>query len=295
MPISSSGILLGLTFSVLTLMTPLACTHASELPLAVDGEAALAAPDASTDFQALAAADVVYLGETHDSLADHAAQLEILMALHQQNPEIAIALEMFQRPFQPVIDRYLAGDISEAELVIQSEYEQRWGFPWEYYAPILRFAQEHQLPLIAANAPAEITRKVARQGLEALEGDDFNYIPNLADIDTSNADYRAFVSTAFSSHSAHGGFELENFFSAQVIWDETMAQSIVDFKQAHPETQVVVLAGKGHVAYGYGIPDRVVRRLGESVNQQIVLLNPPADITPKSEPNIADVFWYSED
>lgn len=295
MTIRSSGILVGLTFSILTLMTPLACTHAGELPLVVDGEAALAAPDVSTDFQALATANVVYLGETHDSLADHVAQLEILTALYQQNSEIAIALEMFQRPFQSVIDRYLAGDISEAELVVQSEYEQRWGFPWEYYAPILRFAQERQLPVIAANAPAEITRKVARQGLEALEGEDFDYIPALTEIDTSNANYRAFVSAALSSHSAHGGFELENFFSAQVIWDETMAQSIADFKQAHPETQVIVLAGKGHVVYGYGIPDRVSRRLGESVNQQIVLLNPQEDITPESEPDIADIFWHSPD
>lgn len=71
--------------------------------------------------QELAKADVVYLGETHDSPKDHQAQLEILQKLHQRHPKIAIAMEMFQRPYQGVIDRYLAGQLNEQELLEQSE------------------------------------------------------------------------------------------------------------------------------------------------------------------------------
>src|SRR5919202_5149025 len=62
--------------------------------------------------QELAKANVVYLGETHNNPEDHKAQLEILQALHQQNPKIAIAMEMFQRPFQDVLDQYLVGKIT---------------------------------------------------------------------------------------------------------------------------------------------------------------------------------------
>jgi hypothetical protein len=68
------------------------------------------------------------LGETHNNPEDQKAQLEILQALHQQNRKIAIAMEMFQRPFQDVLDQYLAGKITEAQLVEQTEYEKRWGF-----------------------------------------------------------------------------------------------------------------------------------------------------------------------
>src|SRR4028119_2349554 len=57
--------------------------------------------------QELRKANVVYLGETHDSAEDHQAQLEIVKELHQQNPKIAIAMEMFQRPYQNIIDEYL--------------------------------------------------------------------------------------------------------------------------------------------------------------------------------------------
>ncbi|MBE9137868.1 ChaN family lipoprotein [Nodosilinea sp. LEGE 07088] len=245
-------------------------------------------------FGAIAAADVVYLGEHHDSAADHQAQLAIIQALYAENPDLAIAMEMFQRPFQPAIDRYLAGDISEAELVVQTEYEQRWGFDWEYYAPILRFAKAHQLPVLALNAPSETVRQVSREGLDSLEGDDLRYIPPLTDIDTSNSAYRAFVAEAFGSHSAHGSFDLDNFFAAQVLWDETMAATVAEFAQTSPSTQVVVLAGNGHVVYGYGIPDRVERRLGDAVQQVTVLLNFPPERLAVEADNIGDVLWYSE-
>src|SRR4028118_1600443 len=54
----------------------------------------------------------------------------------------------------------------------------------------------------------------------------------------------------------------ERFFTAQVLWDETMADKIAQFLKANPNYQVVVLAGTGHIIYGYGIPSRVARRLG---------------------------------
>lgn len=250
--------------------------------------------DISAQVQPLVEADVVYLGEHHDSAADHRAQMAIIEAMYAENPDIAIALEMFQRPFQPVIDRYLAGDISEAELVQQTEYERRWGFPWEYYAPMLRFAQAHQLPVLALNAPSEVVRQVAREGLVSLDDDDFRYIPPLDDIDTSNSDYQDFVRTAFGAHGGHGDFNFDNFFAAQVVWDETMAATIAEFKQISPDTTVVVIAGSGHVIYDYGIPDRVARRLGADLQQTSVLINFPEDLLADSSEGVADLIWYAE-
>lgn len=236
--------------------------------------------------QAITTAQVVYLGETHDDPADHTAQLEIVQALAQSN-EIAIALEMFQRPFQPVLDAYLAGTLTEAELIAQSEYNTRWGFPWEFYAPILRYAKANQIPLIALNTPAEVTRQVARTGLNSLTDADLQYIPPLADIDTTNQAYRDWISAAFSAHGSDHGLDFDNFFAAQVLWDETMAEGIVEQLAADPTRQVMVLAGEGHVAYGYGIPSRVARRL-PTVTQATVMLIPAAEAP---EPNAADFWW----
>lgn len=253
------------------------------------------ASDQAASIQTLLNSDVVYLGERHDSELDHAAQLNIIESLHAENPDMAIGLEMFQRPFQPLLDRYIAGEISEEELVKQSEYMERWGFPWELYAPIVRFAQANQIPLLALNAPGEVVSQIAREGLDSLTASDLRYLPPVNDIDTTNPDYRAFVGSVFGSHGGHGDgdFDFENFFAAQVTWDETMAEAIAAYKLRSPNTLVVVLAGSAHVMYGYGIPDRVARRL-DSAQQTKVLLNFPEELLADATDDIADIIWYSE-
>lgn len=241
---------------------------------------------------AIAPANVVYLAESHNLVENHQAQLDIISALYQKDPPMAIAMEMFQRPFQSAIDRYLAGEIGESELQTQTEYQRRWGFPWDYYAPILRFARKHQIPVIAANAPTEIIRQVAREGLASL--DDANpYIPPKAEICTDNATYRQRLEKVYDAHAAHGNFlnEFDNFFATQVLWDETMAKAIADFYHQNPTFRIVVIAGKGHIAYGDGIPSRVSRRLGEQIEQKSIWLAILEYNSPPLESEIADYLW----
>jgi uncharacterized iron-regulated protein len=246
--------------------------------------------------QELSKANVIYLGEIHDSSEDHQAQLKILQALHQKNPKIAIGMEMFQRPYQDIIDKYLAGKITEAQLIEQTEYEKRWGFPWEYYAPILRFAKTNQLPVLALNTPTEVTRKVARQGLESLTESERRYIPPLSEIRTDNADYRKRVQESYQQHQQAGqgnSSSFERFFTTLVLWDETMAEAIAQFIQRSPDYQVVVLAGKSHIAYSYGIPSRVARRLNnKQLVQKSILLSVSAEEKAEAGTKIADYFWH---
>jgi uncharacterized iron-regulated protein len=245
--------------------------------------------------QNLARARVVYLGETHDSIADHQAQLKIIKELYRQNGKVAIGLEMFQRPFQSALDQYLAGKITETELIAQTQYDQRWGFPWEYYAPILRFAKANKLPVIALNTPTEVTRKVARTGLESLTIEEKKHIPPIAEIHTDNAKYRQMLLEIYQQHAAGGhgsSANFERFFLTQILWDETMAESIAQFVTKSPDYQVIVLAGKGHIVYGYGIPSRVARRLNNSkLIQQTVIFFSATDLLSPTDYQIADFIW----
>lgn len=245
--------------------------------------------------QQLVKAKVVYLGETHDSAEDHQAQLKIVREMQRQNRKIAIALEMFQRPFQSAIDNYLAGKLTEEQLVEQTEYDRRWRFPWEYYAPILRFAKENQLPVIALNTPSEVTRKVASQGLESLTAEEKKHIPPISEIRTDNAEYRQMLLEVYQQHqkAAQGNSTaFERFLQAQVLWDETMAEKIAEFVKANPDYQVVVLAGKGHIIYGYGIPSRVERRLGVgNVKVRSVLFNSTENLPLSADRPITDFVW----
>ncbi|PSB20149.1 iron-regulated protein [Phormidesmis priestleyi ULC007] len=256
--------------------------------------------DPQNVLQQLAMADVVYLGETHDRADDHRAQFAIIQSLHRLNPNLAIAMEMFQRPYQSVLDRYLAGTITEAQLKELTEYETRWGFPWEYYAPILRFAKKNRLPVIALNTPTEITRKVSRSGLESLTLADRRFIPPLSEILAEPDAYRERMRLIYQEiHQGKGNSsQFDRFFLAQILWDETMADRVSQFLRTNPTTNVVVLAGQGHIVYGDGIPNRVARRMPRTQRgallQSLILLNPPQEMTAKSDRPIADYFWNAQ-
>ena len=243
----------------------------------------------------LALAKVVYLGETHDNAEDHRLQLEIIEELQKKNSKVAIALEMFQRPYQAIVNDYLAGKIHEQELLDKTEYRKRWGYPWQYYAPIVQFAKAKKLPVLALNTPTEITRLVAKNGLDILPLQS-KFIPPLAEIRTDNAEYRQLMLGIFQQHQANAkgnSPNFERFFQAQVLWDETMAEGIAKFIQANPAYQVVVLVGQGHIVYNYGIPSRVARRVQRlPFNQRSLLLS--NDLQEKTANNtpVADfVFW----
>lgn len=247
----------------------------------------------------LARSEVVYLGETHDSDQDHQAELEIVRSLYAKNPRIAIGLEMFQRPYQKALDQYLAGEITELQLQAATEYQKRWGFDWEYYAPLLRFAKQHHLPLLALNTPTEITQKVARQGLGSLTPAEERSLLR-GSVDTNNPAYRQIIFRTYQEHQGHASQGFEFFFQTQVLWDETMAAAITNFLQTDPGKQIIVLAGKGHIQYGYGIPSRVARRIKVSQSQRrplvqySILLNPTDTPATFGQQPAADYFWYTE-
>jgi uncharacterized iron-regulated protein len=240
----------------------------------------------------LQAAKIVYLGETHDSESDHQQQLAIIQALFKHKPQIAIGMEMFQSQMQPLLDRYLAGKITATELQKQSEFDKRWGYPWEYYLPILEFAKANRLPLIALNTPGEIARKAARRGLESLSRIELQSIPPITEIDRSNVKYQEMILASYQQHAgivSIASKSFDRFYTAQLLWDETMAANTVNFIKQNPNHQTIVLAGSSHIIYGYGIPDRVLRRLNQPKSiQKTVLLSLDRDL---QQPGIADFIW----
>jgi uncharacterized iron-regulated protein len=206
---------------------------------------------------ALSPIDHVYVGETHDDRLHHEIQLWVLKGLFYARPgQVALGMEMFQRPFQNVLDLYLSGELGEKAMIRETQYEDRWGFDFSLYRPILRFALDHQVPVIALNAPTEWVKTISKGGLEALSPEDRAQVPEL---DLNNKEHRKNIEEAFSQHP-HGG-NFERFYLIQTLWDETMADSVARFAKQYTGAQVVVLAGGGHVEQGLGIPSRVQRRV----------------------------------
>lgn len=231
---------------------------AALLFLTTSFSAALASTESAT-IEILETGQITYLGEIHDNPLDHEKELEILMDSYRENQDLALGFEMFQRPFQPYLDRYIAGEITETELQELTEYGDRWGYDWEFYAPLFRFAQAHHLPLIALNTPSEIITKVATNGLDSLEPQDYRYIPARSDLDFSNEDYLAEIEESFQEHLENNygkSQNLEYFVAAQILWDETMAQAIATYSDVHPAEKILVFVGQAHINE-YAIPARI--------------------------------------
>jgi uncharacterized iron-regulated protein len=248
----------------------------------------------------LQTAKIIYLGETHDRQLDHHQQLAIIQSLvqaqvktnSQPKVKLAIGMEMFQRQMQPLLDRYLAGQITATELRAQTDFDKSWGYSWDYYAPILEFAKARKLPLIALNTPSKISRKAAKQGLNSLTPEELKFIPPLTEIDRSNTKYQQMILASYQQHAgivSIASKSFDRFYTAQLLWDETMAEATANFVQQHPDHLMIVLAGRSHIIYGYGIPDRVLRRLKKPQSIQKTVLLSLDDELP--QPNIADFIW----
>ena len=219
---------------------------------------------------------IIYVGETHDLFRDHVMELEIIKDLHKRGKPIVIGMEMFQRPFQKVLDDYIGGKIEEAEFLKGTEYFKRWGFDYHLYRPILLYARSEKIPVTALNIPQEIVDKVFRSGLDSLSEQDRKSIP--AQMDFSDEAYEQKLRKVFLEHGDVENFKTRNFdffYQAQILWDEAMAESVDQFLRTHPNDQMVVLAGRGHLAYGSGIPKSVARRNG--YDHAIILNNADLD------------------
>lgn len=200
----------------------------------------------------------VFIGEDHDRYDNHLNQLKIIRELNTNAADHwVIGVEYIQRRFQPYLDAYIDKTIGEQEFLRKTDYFERWGFDWRLYRPIFRYARDHHIPVIALNAERELTDEVDRSGLAALSAADRARLPQ--HIEDADAAYRERLRKIFDEHPGQGNFD--RFVEAQLVWDETMAESVAKYLDAHPDKAMIVLAGEGHMAFRSGIPNRVSRRM----------------------------------
>jgi uncharacterized iron-regulated protein len=234
---------------------------------------------------------VVYVGEEHPNPHHHAAQLEVLTAAYQADPSVALGLEMLPKTMQPALDAFVSGATDEKTFLEQVSWEKTWGFPWGLYKPLLEFCRAHKLRAFALNAPRELTHTVAKSGLEALSPEEKKQLPELK---PGPEAHREQVREAFGAHP-HGKFsgkKFEHFYTAQLIWDETMAESAAAaLSSKDAPKHLVVVAGEGHTRH-FAIPDRAARRGAQPYLTVVPVLDD--DVAAAQEDRVADVYWVLE-
>ncbi len=221
----------------------------------------------NTMMEAVSDKRVLFVGEAHTTYVHHINQLEIIKALHQQGKKVAIGMEMFQRKFQPVLDDYIAKKIDEKTFLQRSEYFIRWKYNYNLYKPIMDYARDNNISVVALNLEKEIVKKVTKNGFYALSDDEKKMLPQT--LDFTNEAYRHHLNSIFSAtehmqamHDKNSTAPNNDFlYQSQILWEETMAETAAKYIQSHDIDVFVVLAGVGHMINHHGIPERLHRRL----------------------------------
>ncbi len=207
-------------------------------------------------------ADMICVGETHDSELCHRVQLQIIKGLHASDARLGVGMEMFQRPYQEHLDKFMRGDTSEGEMLKASEYKTRWGFHWSLYQPIVDFCRKNALPLAALNVPKELTGKISKGGFKNLSDDDKKALGPVDFHVKAHRDHWYETLAKMHGNAKVSEDQKERSYQVMTSWDEYMGASAAAFQERRGLRRMVVLAGSGHIDLGFGIPQRAVQRTG---------------------------------
>ena len=201
-------------------------------------------------FPLLNEASIVLLGEQHTLLEHHRWQLHMLSGLYASRPQLVIGLEMLPREVQPVLDAWVAGNLSESEFLIASEWNQHWGYNPDLYRPILHFARMHQIPMRALNLRRDLITRLAHNGWESVPPEERYHIDPPA---PASQAYLQRLDTIYqqhpTSHSHDSSFE--RFVAGQLAWDRAMAHGLAEIaREGHVATALI---GSGHLYFGDGV------------------------------------------
>jgi len=219
----------------------------------------------------LAEADLVFVGEQHDDPATHRMELAILEGVARRRDSVVLALEMFERDVQPLIDRYLAGSATEAELL-------KDGRPWKNYQtdyrPLVELARARGWPVVASNVPKPLASLVARAGLPGLDTLSPSVSPQRADelrcpedryfdrfekeMGDLSAHGPSLAPSAAAASAEAGKQRLERMYQAQCLKDETMGESVA--RAWRPGRLVLHYNGAFHSDFRLGTAERAERR-----------------------------------
>lgn len=228
---------------------------------------------------------VVFVGEEHYHPAIQAFELRLLQTLAQQRPQrIALAMEFLERDDQQTVDAYINKRIDHAALHTRLKASPSFR---RYYTPLLRYARRTGVPVLAMNAPRQIARQVARNGLrrtlQELPTAERAYLP--ASFPTVPEQYRQYFLEAVAAHHPVQGERATRLTESAFLKDMTMANTLATFLRDHPDFTVLAIAGRFHVDHGIALPALLAKQHAHVSMRRITAMTVTADMAV----NLADL------
>jgi uncharacterized iron-regulated protein len=241
-------------------------------------------------FETLMGYHIIFVGEVHDSREAHEVELTILTELARRDSSLVLALEMFERDVQDVLDVYLKGTIPEDKFLEQA---RPWPNYLEDYRPLIEFAKKKGIPVIAANVPRRAAAAVAMANKVSSKvvGPDSVYLPNTLRLDSKEYYKRFKANMEIMPHSTPmKGMNVKALFKAQVLKDAVMAASLEPFI----DHRILFCCGHFHSDYHLGIPYQLQKNHPELKVAVITFASYVGDLPMKERSRIGDFIWLEE-
>ena len=246
--------------------------------------------DMEDSFDILMDYSVIFIGEEHESRVSHNAELTILKGLAERDPNLVLALEMFERDVQESLNAYLKGEISENHFLEQA---RPWPNYLEDYRPLVEFAKTKSIPVIAANIPRKTASAVATANRIALDvlGEDRIYLPKLLHLDSKKY-YKLFMATMEQVPCSEpmGRLNPKGLYKAQVLKDAVMAASIEPFLGQ----RILFCCGHFHSDYHLGIPYQLQKNHRQLKIAVLTMASAVEGLPMKDRSSVADFIWVEK-
>lgn len=247
--------------------------------------------------ETVARAQVVALGEEHDHAEIQAFELRLLQALAQHRPQrLALAMEFLERDMQPAVDAYLTG-ASDAT-TLQQHIKASAAF-MQYYFPLVQYARQARIPVLAMNIPRPLARRVAKEGLQAVVQSvaqtERGYFPTTFSAITPQ--YRSYFLRAVAASHPLQAEQVDRFVEAAHVKDDVMAESLAVFLEGAPDWTVLAIAGRFHFDHGLAIPALLRQRRPQVTLQYLTTRAVAADehmnLLELARDGVADYVWFA--
>jgi uncharacterized iron-regulated protein len=206
---------------------------------------------------------VVLLGETHDSDEHHRWQLQTLAGLHALRPAMVVGFEMFPRRVQTALNRWVAGELSEAEFLKSTDWSNVWRFDPSLYLPLFHFARMNRIPMVALNIGEPLRIAVREKGFDGVPQAEREGVERPG---AASGAYLDRLLEVFREHDLAGKKrpdatrddpDFQRFVEVQQLWDGAMAQALRAAQARPGKPLVVALLGRGHIMHGEGVPHQL--------------------------------------
>lgn len=160
--------------------------------------------------------------------------------------KLALSMEMFEADNQSKLNNFLAGTLSEENFLATARPWPNYGTD---YAPLVNFAKEKKMPVIAANVPRFLAAHVAKNNA-STEGVEAQYQQCLPKHTYApEGAYKDKFYAQMNSPEAPMKLppaRLAAVYAAQCLKDDKMAESIAAFADAHQNMQILHINGCFH-------------------------------------------------